>query len=120
MSVVVVIGASPNPARMSYKVTGALYAAGYEVLAIGIHQGDIDGVPITLEPIIPDEKIDLVTLYINPTLQPAYYDYILALKPSRVIFNPGTENTELMDLCKANNIEPLEACTMVMLCLGQL
>jgi hypothetical protein len=47
-----------------------------------------------------------------------YYDYILSLKPKRIIFNPGTENEELMKLAKQNNIQPVVACTLVMLSIG--
>jgi uncharacterized protein len=47
-----------------------------------------------------------------------YYDYILSLKPKRVIFNPGTENSELENLLKQSNIEPIIACTLVMLSVG--
>jgi hypothetical protein len=61
------------------------------------------------------DKFDTITMYVNPSLQQAYYAQILALKPNRVIFNPGTENSEFEKLLKDNNIEPIEACTLVML-----
>jgi hypothetical protein len=60
-----------------------------------------------------------VTLYLSPRLQKEYYDYILSLHPRRIIFNPGTENPELEDLAQAHGIEPLEACTLVLLSTGQ-
>jgi predicted CoA-binding protein len=63
--------------------------------------------------------VDTVTLYLNPQNQKQYYDYILSLHPKRLIFNPGTENDELYSLAKENGIQPLEACTLVMLGTGQ-
>ena len=63
--------------------------------------------------------IDTVTLYLNPTLQKNYYNYILSLKPNRIIFNPGTENDELANLAVNNGIKALEACTLVLLSTGQ-
>jgi hypothetical protein len=36
-----------------------------------------------------------------------------------LIFNPGTENPELFELARQNNILPLEACTLVLLGTGQ-
>ena len=63
--------------------------------------------------------IDTVTLYLNPLRQQEYYDYILSLKPKRIIFNPGAENDELANLAKQNNIVPMEACTLVLLSTGQ-
>jgi hypothetical protein len=55
----------------------------------------------------------------NPQHQQAYYNYILSLKPQRVIFNPGTENDELEELLKASDISYMEACTLVLLNTGQ-
>ena len=63
--------------------------------------------------------MDTVTLYLNPKTQEQYYDYILSLHPKRIIFNPGAENPELQRLAKANGIEPMEACTLVLLSTGQ-
>ncbi len=68
-------------------------------------------------PIYPD--VHTITLYIGPRLQPGYYDYILETNPKRVVFNPGTENEELEVLLKEHGIEPVEACTLVLLATGQ-
>ena len=59
--------------------------------------------------------ITTVTLYLNPKRQEEYYDYILSLKPQRVIFNPGTENPDLYKILRENNIENEVACTLVLL-----
>jgi predicted CoA-binding protein len=60
-------------------------------------------------------NVATVTLYINPTLQKSYYQYLMQLQPQRIIFNPGTENPELAALAKQNGIEVVVACTLVML-----
>ncbi|MBC7722381.1 MAG: CoA-binding protein, partial [Pedobacter sp.] len=72
---------------------------------------------ITEHPMLND--VDTVTLYLSPINQKPYYDYIVALHPKRLIFNPGTENDELAALAIANNIQPIEACTLVLLSTGQ-
>jgi hypothetical protein len=36
-----------------------------------------------------------------------------------VIFNPGTENPAFEDFLTEKGIEPIEACTLVMLATGQ-
>ncbi|HEY8400403.1 MAG TPA: CoA-binding protein, partial [Cytophagaceae bacterium] len=59
-----------------------------------------------------------IALYVGPRNQPPLYDYILRLKPKRIIFNPGTENDELIALAKENNIQAIEGCTLVMLSVG--
>lgn len=112
-----VLGASENPARYGNKAVKALRSKGHEVVAIGKRQGNI--LDVTIETATsPLENIDTVTLYLNPDNQEPYIDYILSLKPKRIIFNPGTENMKLEHLAEEAGIEPVEACTLVMLSIG--
>lgn len=113
-----VLGASDNPQRYSFLAINSLRKKGHDVIGIGRHKGVVADVDIQTEK-IPVEEIDTVTLYLNPAHQKAYYDYILSLKPNRIIFNPGTENEELNQLAVQNNIQPVEACTLVLLSTGQ-
>lgn len=113
-----VLGASDNPSRYSYLAIRRLRNHGHPVVAIGRRQTVVEDVPITKEK-NPLTDIDTVTLYLNPLHQKEYYDYILSLKPKRIIFNPGAENEELEELARKNNIQPLEACTLVLLSTGQ-
>jgi predicted CoA-binding protein len=109
-----VIGASTNPERYSFLAVNKLVTNNHPVVALGLKKGTVAGVEIETEK-KPFENIDTVTLYINPSRQPGYYNYILSLHPKRLIFNPGTENDELSDLAKKNGIEPKDACTLVLL-----
>lgn len=113
-----VIGASENPGRYSYLAVQKLNAHQHPVAALGIKQGSIGNTVIETEKKVFND-IDTVTLYINPSRQPAYYNYILSLHPKRIIFNPGTENKELQELAQQNNIATQEACTLVLLSTGQ-
>lgn len=114
----VVIGASPNPDRYAYKAVQSLVNHNQPVVAVGIRKGEIAGVTIqTGHPEIAD--VHTVTLYVGRSGQPDLYDYILSLKPRRVIFNPGTENPELAKLLHKNGVEVTEACTLVLLSTNQ-
>lgn len=113
-----VLGASDNPERYSYLAVNRLRAKGQPVAAIGIKKVKVADVDIDTEK-IPYPDIDTVTLYLNPQNQKQYYDYILSLHPKRLIFNPGAENQELYNLAKSNGIQPMEACTLVLLSTGQ-
>ncbi len=114
----VILGASDNPARYSYLALNRLKNNGHPVVAIGRKEGMVNGVPILKG--TPEEKeVDTVTLYLNPYHQKMYYDYIVSLQPKRIIFNPGTENDELVSLAESNGIKTFEACTLVMLATGQ-
>ena len=64
------------------------------------------------------KDVDTITLYLNPSRQKELYDYILSLKPRRIIFNPGTENPEFEEMAESKGIETVEACTLVMLSIG--
>lgn len=113
-----VLGASDNPSRYSFLAIKKLRRYGHPVEAIGKKVGQVDDV------LIKKEKenlsgIDTVTLYLNPLHQQQYYDYIVSLHPRRIIFNPGAENEELASLAKQNGIQPIEACTLVMLSTNQ-
>lgn len=112
-----VLGASPNSDRYSYKATSKLAQNGHSVLPIGIKQGKIEGIEIINES-LDFEGVDTITLYLSPEKQKQYYDYIIGLKPKRIIFNPGSENAELNILAKKAGIETISACTLVMLSIG--
>jgi uncharacterized protein len=113
-----VLGASDHPGRYSYLAVNKLRGNGHPVVAIGRKAATVGDVEIAT-----DKQqltgIDTVTLYLNPAHQKEYYDYILSLHPRRIIFNPGAENPELATLARANGIESVEGCTLVMLGTGQ-
>ena len=113
-----VLGASDNPARYSYLAIQKLRRYEHPVVAIGKKNTQVADVAIEKEKKAFD-NIDTVTLYLNPLRQTEYYDYILSLKPKRLIFNPGAENGELEKLARQNNIQTIEACTLVLLSTGQ-
>ena len=113
-----VLGASDNPSRYSFLAVHRLRSYGHPVVAIGKKNGVVNDVTIDKEK-KPIENVHTVTLYLNPAHQKQYYDYIVSLKPQRIIFNPGAENDELAELATRNGIKPLEACTLVLLSTNQ-
>lgn len=114
----IVLGASVNPERYSNLAVRRLRNAGHPVAAIGRKPATIGDIEITTNKVtVPD--VDTVTLYLNPANQKEYYDYILSLHPRRIIFNPGAENPELEALASSHGIEPVQACTLVLLSTGQ-
>ncbi|HEY3406516.1 MAG TPA: CoA-binding protein [Ohtaekwangia sp.] len=116
----VIIGATTNPARYAYLAAQNLTAYKHEMVPVAIHSGEVFGktiLDLRTKPKI--EGVDTVTLYIGPQRQTEWYDYILSLKPKRIIFNPGTENDEFEKMAEEKGIEAIEACTLVMLRTGQ-
>jgi uncharacterized protein len=117
MKKTLVIGASVNPNRYSNMAICKLLANNVEVVAIGRREGVIDGVNVyATKKIFKD--VDTVTLYVSAKNQQEFYNYILALNPKRVIFNPGTENLAFEKILTEKNIEFENACTLVLLGIG--
>jgi predicted CoA-binding protein len=114
----VVLGASANPGRYSYLAVNRLTSSNHPVVAVGKREGKIG--PVEIQTGRPNEQeVDTITLYLNPTNQQPYYEYILSLNAKRIIFNPGTENEELERMAAEKGIKTMQACTLVMLSTGQ-
>ena len=118
MSLVVVLGASPNPDRFSYKAVKRLLRHNYQVIAIGKREGMIGSTPIiTGQPPLPG--VHTVLIYLAPYHQGEIFDYVLSLRPKRVVFNPGTESPEFEEFLESYNIQVVRDCSLVMLATGR-
>ena len=113
-----VLGASKKSKRYSNMAIRKLIGFDYEVVAHGLKQGEILEVNIDTE-LLSYKNIDTVTMYLNAIEQKDYYNYIVLLKPKRVIFNPGTENPGFYQILKENDIDFEEACTLTLLATNQ-
>ena len=113
---VLVVGASENPSRYSNEAMIRLKENNYEVFAFGNRHGKVMGIEISTE--FPNIQIDTLTLYLNSKNQKQYYNNIINLTPKRIIFNPGAENEELSIIAREKGIEVMNACTLVMLSIG--
>jgi predicted CoA-binding protein len=114
-----VLGASPNPYRYSYRAVRSLLSRKIPVIAIGKRDFVRDDLKIMKK--LPDEigSVHTIALYLNANNQKEYYNDILSLKPARIIFNPGTANTELEELLRKKGIEVVSDCMLVMLSCGK-
>ncbi|MBK8053633.1 MAG: CoA-binding protein [Saprospiraceae bacterium] len=113
-----VLGGSENPERYSNMAIRLLRKNEIEVVSVGRKKGKVLDVEIMNTP-EAFEEIHTITLYVGTKNQNPYFDYILGLKPKRIIFNPGTENDTLRSLAESEGIETEEACTLVLLNLRQ-
>jgi predicted CoA-binding protein len=119
MSKTVIMGATPNNTRYAYAAAERLHRKNIPFIPLGIKKGEVFGekiLDLRAKPIIKD--VHTVTMYIGPQNQAEWEQYIIELRPNRVIFNPGTENPEFMEKLRENNIAYEAACTLVMLSTG--
>ncbi len=118
MKKTVVLGATDNPDRFAYRAANSLTRHGHPIVLVGLREGIVAGQPIQKgQPLIAD--VHTVTMYVGTRNQAPLHDYILSLKPKRIIFNPGTENPELENKARQQGIETVEGCTLVMLSVGE-
>lgn len=113
-----ILGATPDTSRYANLAANRLVGRGHTIVNVGIKTGEAAGVAIEKPETIHND-IDTITLYIGPQNQPPLYNYILNTHPKRIIFNPGTENAELQRMAEEKGIETENACTLVLLSIGQ-
>ncbi len=116
---VAVVGASENPARYSNRAMRMLRAHGFTPVPVSKSGKPILGVPGYPSLTLITDPVDTVTIYLSPEHQEPVIGDVLAIKPRRVIFNPGAENPSAVALLEQHGIATLEACTLVLLSTGQ-
>lgn len=112
---VAVLGASPKPARYANQCVRLLLEHGYRVTPIHPKFESIEGLPVARDLAAVEQPVDTLTLYVGSQLLEPQAEAIVALRPGRVIFNPGTESEPVQRRLDEAGIEWFEACTLVML-----
>ena len=110
-----VLGASPNEERYSFKAVQMLKESGFKPIPVHPKGHTVDGITGKKSLSEITEQVDTVTMYVGSSISDNEYDNIVNLKPRRVIFNPGAENSNLAKRLNEAGIETVERCTLVML-----
>ncbi len=116
---VLIIGASDKPDRYSYKAFKMLTSHGHKVVMVHPTLKEVEGQKVYHQLSEVKEKIDTITMYVNPSLSTPLEQGMIKIKPSRVIFNPGTENKPLEESLNKSSIQTEQACTLVLLSTNQ-
>jgi predicted CoA-binding protein len=120
MEVVVVVGASSDTSRYSYKAMEMLEEFGHKAIPVHPREEIVRGHKVIHQLAdLVGQKIDTITVYVNPAISDKYEKDILSIKPKRVIFNPGAENPRLANVLVQSGIKTENACTLVLLRTGQ-
>lgn len=115
---VVVLGASPKPARYANQAIRSLKKLGYRVIPVHPRYREIEGLAVAHSLGVVTRPVHTLTLYVGPQRSHPLIDAITALGPGRVIFNPGTESPELERRLAQAGIPAIHGCTLVMLRAG--
>ena len=116
---VAILGASNKPERYSFKALNLLTEHGHHVFPVHPALEEIDGHQVYSSLTAIEEPIDTLTIYVSPRHIEPLIPAIIALKPDRVLLNPGTESDVLKAALAKNNIPYDEACTLLLLKSGQ-
>jgi hypothetical protein len=123
MPTTLILGASNKPERYANRAQKQLIENGHQVILVNPKGGTIDGIECYKQ--LSDvskanglNKIDTVTLYVNPSIVEQQQQAIAALNPRRVIFNPGSEHQQAAEYFNAKGITTENACTLVLLSMG--
>lgn len=116
---VAILGASDRADRFAYKAFKMLREYGHNPLPVSPNVASVEGVPSVRSVSELTVPVDTLTMYVGAKTSSQLIPELLALKPKRVIFNPGSENPELADKLEQAGSEVVEACTLVMLRTGQ-
>ena len=116
---VVILGASDKPERYAHQAQQLLVRHGHEVIPVHPQLKEIEGVLVVADLAQVDGPVDTVTMYVGPAISSELSGKLIALKPRRVLFNPGSENPPLSTQLQATGIGVEEACTLVLLHTGQ-
>lgn len=116
---VAILGASTDTSRYASRAQRLLTEKGHRVIPVTARAAQVDGVGAVHSLADIDAPVDTVTVYLRPSISARYLEQLLALRPRRVIFNPGAENPALATALRAQGIDCLEECTLVMLRSGR-
>ena len=117
---IAILGISQNPDRYSNKAMQRLIDSGYDSI-IGINPATpvLPGIHVVAKIGDITDAIHTLTVYVGKEILDSLTDVILKLRPKRVILNPGTESEAFAQKASDENIEVIEACTLVLLSTGE-
>ena len=113
--VVVVLGASPKAERFSNQAVRLLKEHGYTVIPMHATAAHIEDLPVVNDLHSIRGQVFTLSMYLGPERSAVLVDKIIALRPARVVLNPGTESPALESRLRGHGIEVVEDCTLRML-----
>ena len=109
------LGASDDPRRVAHRAQALLAEHGHRVVGVNPRLTNADGTPCVASLALGREPVDTITVYLRPELAEPLGDAMVALHPTRVIFNPGSESLALSQKLEAAGIRVQWECTLVLL-----
>lgn len=116
---VAILGASNKPERYAHKAYKMLQEYGHETFLVHPSLDKVEDKKVYKNLSEVPQPIDTLTMYVGPQISSGLIEEIRKLSPRRIIFNPGSENEDIVEALGDTDIQMMEACTLVLLRTGQ-
>jgi predicted CoA-binding protein len=102
---IAVIGVSQDPEKFGHKIFVDLKDSDYQVCAVGIKGGQVDGLPIYKKLSELPEKPDLVITVVAPAITDTVIDECIKLGIPEIWMQPGSQSEPAIKKAKENSIK---------------
>lgn len=110
-----VIGASEKETSYGNKITKKLMQHGYNTVPVARGYETVNGAKAYESILDYEGDIDVADFVVNPSIGIKILDDVIAKGIKKIILQPGTASEALIEKAKANDIEVLEGCVLVLL-----
>jgi predicted CoA-binding protein len=111
---IAVVGASADRRKFGNKCVRAFLSAGWTVYPVHPSETSVEGLPVFRSVAdVPAERLDVVSVYLNPKVGLAVLPSFTAKPIGEVWFNPGAESEELLAKAKELGLHAIPACSIV-------
>ncbi len=104
---IAVVGATPNKEKYGYKVFAQLLKEGYKAFPVNPNYNEIVGRKTfpSLTELSKLIDIDVVIIIVNPKIAKKVVEEAKSLGIRKIWFQPGSEDKEVIELCKKLGLE---------------
>lgn len=113
--VVAIVGASKEKFRYAHRAQLLLIDKGHTVVPINPKYDMINGIQCYPDLTSYPHKIDTITVYVRASILSDLVEEIIQTSPNRIILNPGTYDSSVINHLQQAGVEVEIACTLVLL-----
>jgi len=112
---VVIVGASTDRSKYGNKAVRAYTDAGWTVYPVNPKASEVEG--IKAYPSVADVPgdIDRVAMYVPPAVGKTLLEEIAAKEPGEVLFNPGSDDDDVVEDAQSRGLKVVQGCAIVAL-----
>lgn len=110
---VAVVGASRDRAKFGNKAVRAFAAAGHTVFPITPKAAEVEGLRAYRSVLDVDGPIDMVTVYVPPSVVLQLFDEFAAKHVPEIWLNPGADTDDVLAEARHRGLPVIAACSIM-------